>query len=115
MVMGDELRGRDAILFSDNLAALSALVSGHSHQEDGAELASAFHIITCALQCRIWGEHVESEANLADEPSREMSESQLHTKIGGELISVKCPVVDIGVGAQLKLLARAFGDPVPAS
>ena len=70
MYCEDVLQGADVLIFCDNLGALTGLIAGHSPQQDTAVVLSVFHILIHKIKARVWGEHVESEANVADEPSR---------------------------------------------
>lgn len=65
------LRNSGVIFFCDNVADLCGSVGGHSNEEGSAVILSAFHIVMYSLGSRLWGEHVESNANMADPPSRE--------------------------------------------
>ena len=48
-----------------------ALAKGTSKSRDIQHLATAWHILTLHLQCRVWIEWVPSESNPADMLSRE--------------------------------------------
>ena len=62
------MKNSDVIYFGDNVSALGGLISGHSSKEDTASIVSLFHVMLHRMGCRVWGEHVESNANIADGP-----------------------------------------------
>ena len=68
--MPELFRGRRALFFIDNTAALSAMVHGTASKPDMSRIANAFHLVCTALRCSVWFEFVKSEANIADLPSR---------------------------------------------
>jgi hypothetical protein len=63
-------RNRDVIHWIDNTSALMALIKGYSGMSDSARLVHALYLVKYHLKCRVWFEHVVSEANVADLPSR---------------------------------------------
>ena len=67
---GSQLRHHDILWFIDNEAAVSALIRGASTQEDVHLIAQFSHVLTHALQCRIWYEWVDSASNPSDGLSR---------------------------------------------
>ena len=79
----DLLKGKDVLWFIDNTSALKGVIGGHSSIADSARICSAFHLLMQKLDARVWAEHVESAANIADEPSRELARSRVHQHIGG--------------------------------
>ena len=64
------LRGKKAILFTDNSACQSALIRGYTAQEDAAEVVNLTWITLSQLRCSCWFDRVDSESNIADGPSR---------------------------------------------
>ena len=64
-------KGRDVLHLADNTAANSGVVSGGSRAPDMARIASAMRIRIAHLRIRLWVDFVKSEANFADDPSRE--------------------------------------------
>ena len=70
LIEPDLLKDSDVMHFVDNQGTLSTLIRGAARDGDLAVLAS-FYQLTCArLGVRAWLEYVESEANIADGPSR---------------------------------------------
>ena len=108
MWCADVLEGTDIIYFCDNVGALAGLVGGHSSKEDTAIALGTFHLLVHGLSARVWGEHVESEANMADEPSRNGPKSELAKK-GRPLMHTPLPELDFSEGAPLSALVQAFG------
>ena len=66
-----KLRGTRGLWFTDNTAALMALVKGKSDSLTLDVMAWFVHIVSFALQMAPYYEYVESSANWADEISRE--------------------------------------------
>jgi hypothetical protein len=64
------LAGHSLIHFADNQAANAAAIKGSSSSASMARIVSAFHLQWLRLNIRPWIEFVNSEANLADDPSR---------------------------------------------
>ena len=64
-------KGRDVLHLADNTAANCGVVSGGSRAPDMARIASAMRIRIAHLRIRLWVDFVKSEANFADDPSRE--------------------------------------------
>ena len=60
------------------------------------------------LEARAWGEHVESEANIADEPSRQGGLTSLRAK-GYAVRETPLPELNYSEGAPLSALVSAFG------
>ena len=70
LVEPDLLADSDLLHFVDNQGTLSTLIRGAARDGDLAVLSS-FYQLTCArLGIRAWIEYVESDANIADGPSR---------------------------------------------
>ena len=67
---GNMLRGRDVIFFIDNQSVCSALTKGCSRAWDIQIMATAWHLTTMKLGCRVWIEWVPSDSNPADILSR---------------------------------------------
>ena len=104
----DILQDADIIFFCDNVGALAGLIGGHSSTEDTAAILSIFHLLINRLGARIWGEHVESEANIADEPSRQRPATILQKK-GFVVRETILPELDFTESAPLSALVNAFG------
>ena len=47
-----------------------ALIKGYSGSPDSARIVHSFQALAMRLGCKVWFEHVRSEANVADLPSR---------------------------------------------
>jgi hypothetical protein len=56
--------------FVDNTSALAGFIKGTSKVEDSCAIFSIYHILLARLGVRHWAEHVESEGNCSDGPSR---------------------------------------------
>ena len=68
---GEQLRGKDIIIFVDNEAAAAALIRGSSSSADVGLIVQAFHWKLHQLQARVWIEWIDSESNPADGLSRD--------------------------------------------
>ena len=66
------LAGREVIHWIDNTSALAALSKGYSGVPDSAHLVHVFHAWAACSGTMVWFEYVMSEANPADEPSRDL-------------------------------------------
>jgi hypothetical protein len=66
----DLVRGRRVLLFQDNSTAFTAAITGYSDSDIVREIAGLFHLSAAALNVSLWIEHVQTEAMLADIPSR---------------------------------------------
>ena len=64
------LAGNRLLHFVDNQGALASLIHGFSSQDDCCSLACLYQLTAAEAGVRVWLEYVESEANLADGPSR---------------------------------------------
>ena len=71
-------------MYQDNTAAFHAMVSGSSPSKAISHAAHVFHCIVAGLEIDLWVEHVKSEANIADIPSR-MRTSRSHPQQQGFL------------------------------
>jgi hypothetical protein len=63
-------KGRDFVWYEDNAVVLSAMVSGKSRSAKLDIAAMVVHLALAMLNCRVWFEYVESNANWMDEASR---------------------------------------------
>ena len=64
--------GQRVIHWIDNTSALAALSKGYSGVPDSAHLVHVFHAWAACSGTMVWFEYVMSEANPADEPSRDL-------------------------------------------
>ena len=86
----DLVRDRDVIHWIDNTSAMMALIKGFSSLPDSARLVHAHNLLVHPLRCRVWFEHVVSEANVADMPSRLDFEYLLGT-LGSQPVEMVVP------------------------
>jgi hypothetical protein len=63
-------RGRRVLLFQDNSTAFTAAITGYSHSDIVREIAGLCHLSVAALNLSLWIEHAQTDAMLADIPSR---------------------------------------------
>jgi hypothetical protein len=66
----DLVHGRRVLLFQDNSTAFTVAITGSSDSDVVREIAGLFHLSAAALNVSLWIEHVQTEAMLADIPSR---------------------------------------------
>ena len=66
----ERLRGRRVYFFVDNTPAWSCMINGFSASKPMAEMGNLFHLAIAALEIDCWVEWVNSDANIADIPSR---------------------------------------------
>ena len=69
--MAGSVRGTSSIWFTDNIAALMALVKGSSGSESLDKMAQLVHLACFAIRSVPYFEYIESKSNWADEISRE--------------------------------------------
>jgi hypothetical protein len=70
LTVRDHLRNRRVCLYVDNTAAWSCMINGYSSSKPMAAMGNLFHLAIAARGIDCWVEWVNSEANLADLPSR---------------------------------------------
>ena len=61
---------RDFVWYEDDAVVLSAMVSGRSRSAKLDIAAMVVHLALAMINCRVWFEYVESNANWMDEASR---------------------------------------------
>jgi len=69
--LGFDWAGRDVLHLADNKSANCGVVNGSSAQPDMARIVCAMRLRLARLKIRLWVDFVKSEANFADDPSRE--------------------------------------------
>ncbi len=67
-----------------------------------------FHLLAFRLECRIWGEHVDSASNVADEPSRELGRSVAACRLEGNLFEAAVPKLTFADATPLEELVALF-------
>jgi len=85
--MGEDLRGRKVYLFCDNTAAWSSMITGYSSSKTMARISALFHLFVAALDIDLWVEWVNTDANIADLPSRP-------AKGRGDLSKITPPLIE---------------------
>lgn len=70
LTFGERLRKRRVYFFVDNTPAWYCMINGYSSSKPMAEMGNLFHLAIAALEIDCWIEWVNSEANIADLPSR---------------------------------------------
>ena len=68
------LKHRRVLFFIDNTAAWSAMINGYTSSPPMARLSTLFHLAAAALSIDCWVEWVNTDANLADLPSRPLAQ-----------------------------------------
>jgi len=76
--------------FADNTAANGAAFKGYSSSPDIARLVYSFHMRLAELKTRLWIEYVPSDANIADDPTRDQFD-RLHDLFHAECIEFVLP------------------------
>jgi len=89
--LAQDLAGEDVIWFIDNQAACSCLVKGSSTHPDMAFISMCTHLMLSFLQCRVWFEYVESEANVSDGLSRDGISDTWSKQQGWRLAEAQLP------------------------
>ena len=85
----DYLRGKSVILLVDAEAVEGALVKGYSARTDVCELIGKFWDLALELDCSIYIDRVSTDANCADNPSR--NKLQIGEALGWKTISARWP------------------------
>ena len=70
LTMRSRLRGRRVVFYIDNTSAWSAMIQGYTSSRTMAKISALFHLALAALDIDCWIEWVNSDANIADWPSR---------------------------------------------
>ena len=70
LTFSKRLRNRRVYFFVDNTPAWSCMINGYSSSVPMAEMGNLFHLAIAALGIDCWIEWVNSDANIADLPSR---------------------------------------------
>ena len=79
LTFSERLRDRRVYFFVDNTPAWSCMINGYSSSAPMAEMGNLFHLAIAALGIDCWIEWVNSDANIADLPSRpERQRGQLY-------------------------------------
>ena len=96
-------RGQNVIHFVDNVGVLAGCISGAGSAPDANQVLQLHSLRLAELQCRYWAEYVESDANLADEPSRDPL-CPLLRAMGADVGPCVLPVIpDLWSAARRKL------------
>ena len=95
--------------FVDNQGALSSLIGGFTAQEDVAPISCLYQLLLVSMGAMAWLEYVESEANIADLPSRPESDwasSDLRRELGISLEPASLPDLPTVFQAPADALSR---------
>ena len=87
------LSGRRVIHFIDNTAALAGLMKGYSRVLDCARFVHAFHAWNVGARATVWFEYVVTDANPADEPSRDLRLADSVWEVAPGITSSPVPIV----------------------
>jgi len=101
LTLGQELRGRRVYFFCDNTAAWSSIITGYSSSKTMARVSALFQLFVAALDKELWVEWVNTDANIADLPSRPLSGR-------GELSKIIAPLVE---RPMIFISEEEFNDP----
>jgi hypothetical protein len=101
LTLGQELRGRRVYFFCDNTAAWSSIITGYSSSKMMARVSALFQLFVAALDKDLWVEWVNTDANIADLPSRPLSGR-------GELSKIIPPLVE---RPMISISEEEFNDP----
>ena len=85
-------KGRDLVWYEDNAVVLSAMVKGKSRSEKLDIASMVAHLALAMLNCRVWFEYVESDANWMDEASRVAGGGPWAQRNGFAMSQVQVPV-----------------------
>ena len=66
----EHIKDRQVLFFIDNTTAIGNIVNGYSNNPSAAKLVNAICLITVRANSCIFYEYLDSEANVADLPSR---------------------------------------------
>ena len=69
--------GTNTVIFTDNEGALACMINGISDNEYGALIVKHTHELCDNSHLNLWFEHVNTHANIADAPSRGVSNDEL--------------------------------------
>ena len=78
--------------YIDNVSALSGFVRGNSKAPDVDRAAAVVSLSAAVLQCRLWYEYVESDANWSDGISRKLEMCPWCREQGFSLRKVEVPL-----------------------
>ena len=84
-------RGRDLLMFVDNVGVLAQLTKGSSSAEDPAPLVGTIHLLLAHFSIRVWWEYVDSPANCSDGLSRLFGKDPLGLSSGWEMKRAELP------------------------
>ena len=105
----NKFRGRDVILFIDNVGALVSLAKGYAKALDAARIVHSFHSVCAAVQSNVWMEYVASGANIADLPSR--NDLALLQELGSEKFEIEWPSLSESWAEVFSRIMRSYGPP----
>ena len=107
----------DLIHFVDNTAALAAIITGSSGKRDVAPLACAYQLLLAQRGSRLWAEYVESDANIADGPSRDGDSwfaSEEASALNVRQVEARLPAFEVLASSSFELLFGIFANFLPS-
>ena len=105
------VRGRDLLHYIDHEGCQQGLISGYPKSGDIAHITCTVHILAAKLECRVFYEHVHSDANCIDGMSRHGLHDPYALRSGWQCFQAEVPELsDLG-GAHLELLTKLFHKP----
>ncbi len=104
------LRGRDLIMFVDNVGVLCWLVKGSAAPPDVAPMVGVVHLLLAKPRTRVYWEYVDSDSNPSDGISRLFAANPLSARMGWSPVAVQLPGWRRGMSASVETCKRLFAD-----
>ena len=87
------IRGRRVYFYQDNSSAFSAAITGVCLNEAVRDVSAMYHLVATALNVSIWTEHVDTNAMIADIPSRQNGDGHKHEAKFKDMSPTRVPLV----------------------